>query len=74
MAYIKELEQDIIETYNNNKDILPINLIINDLAQRYCMSRDAMAYEFQKVLGGKEDDTHMSFKDSYTEYRLKGGR
>ena len=74
MAYMKEMEQDIIEAYNNNKDTLPINLIIDDLAQRYCISREAMAYEFQKVLGGKEDDTHMMFKDRYVEHRWKGGR
>ena len=53
MAYMKELDQDIIETYNNNKDTLSLKLIIDDLAQRYCMSREAMAYEFQKVLGNK---------------------
>ena len=45
---MSDLEQDIIETYNNNKDILPLNLIINDLAQRYCMSREAMEYEVYK--------------------------
>ena len=74
MSYMKELEQDIIETYNNNKDILSLKLIIDDLAQRYCMSREAMEYEVYKVLGSKEDDSHMMFKDSYTEYRWKGGR
>ena len=41
---MKELEQEIIETYNNNKDILSLKLIIDDLAQRYCMSKEAMAY------------------------------
>ena len=71
MAYMKELEQDIIETYNNNKDTLPINLIINDLAQRYCMSQEAMAYEFQKVLG-EESDGSLQFKDSYTRSRFLG--
>ena len=38
------------------------------------MSREAMEYEVYKVLGGKEDDTHMMFTDRYTEYRWKGGR
>ena len=72
MSYMKELEQEIIETYNNNKDTLSLKLIIDDLAQRYCMSREAMEYEVYKVLGGKEDDTHMSFKDAYTKRRFTG--
>ena len=74
MSYMKYLEQDIIETYNNNKDTLSLQLIIDDLAQRYCMSREAMQYEVYKVLGGKEDNTHMRFKDRYVEHRWKGGR
>ena len=68
---MSDLEQDIIETYNNNKDILPLNLIIEDLAQRYCMSKESMAYEFQKILG-KEDMGSLEFKDEYTKKRFIG--
>ena len=68
---MSDLELDIIETYNNNKDILPLNLIIEDLAQRYCMSKEAMAYEFQKILG-EESDGSLQFKDSYTRSRFLG--
>lgn len=68
---MNDLEMDIIESYNNNKDILPLNLIIEDLAQRYCMSKEAMAYEFQKILG-KESDGSLQFKDSYTRSRFIG--
>lgn len=68
---MSDLEMDIIETYNNNKDILPLNLIIEDLAQRYCMSKEAMVYEFQKILG-EESDGSLQFKDSYTRNRFLG--
>ena len=68
---MSDLELDIIETYNNNKDILPLNLIIEDLAQRYCMSKESMAYEFQKILG-EESDGSLQFKDSYSKSRFLG--
>ena len=68
---MSDLEMDIIESYNNNKDILPLNLIIEDLAQRYCMSKEAMAYEFQKILG-KEDIGSLEFKDDYVKKRFIG--
>ena len=68
---MSDLEMDIIESYNNNKDILPLNLIIEDLAQRYCMSKEAMAYEFQKILG-EESDGSLQFKDEYAKKRFIG--
>lgn len=77
MAKMSQLEIDIIETYKNNKDILPIELIINDLANRYCISREAMAYEVSKLLS-KETDGGMSLSGNtdiskdYVEYRWKG--
>ena len=68
---MSELEQEIIETYNNNKDKVSLKLIIDDLAQKYCMSREAMAYEFQKILG-EESEGSLQFKDSYTRSRFLG--
>ena len=61
--------KEIIDNYKKHGE--PVNIAIQDIAREFGLSIEQASLYVERLLG-KEDDSHMSFKDSYTRNRFLG--
>ena len=63
--------KELIDNYKKHGE--PINIAIQDIAIEFGLSIEQVSLYVERLLG-EESDGSLQFKDSYTEYRWKGGR
>ena len=66
---LEEFIKEIIKNYQQDGE--PINIAIQEIAREFGLSIEQASLYVERLLG-KEDDSHMSFKDSYTRNRFLG--